>query len=895
MSELGKLWVTIGARTEQLESALKSVGNSLEKHKEQFRKIGLGMTAAGAAMTAFFAKAVQEAGAQEKAMAKLSTAIKNVEGPTSTGAEKLAKYAQELQKLTGYSDEQIMTAQSMLGTFMLTSDQIAAITPRLLDMAAATEGATGEQADLQAIAIALGKAFTGQQGQLARYGVVLSEQAKQTGNFNLILQDLDKNFKGQAETIGQTWVGQVRKAKAAWGDVLEIIGAKLIPVLTPLVQKLAEVAEKIGVWIDRHEGLVKVLVPAIAGLGALMAVLGPIVMVLPQLVTGIGALTGALGGIVGPAGLVMAALAAIALAIRELVKTHKAALDDMTRMAKMAMLDIETNGYTYLAMLKKVQAEGGKSLEQWKDLVFRFGADYVAIFTEITTKPEYAKLKTHLDEIMAKQKGLKGSTEDLIKVSIELPKPLKDIAREGKLVGDNLGKAEPPVRGIITVMETGAPAARNMARALAEFSVVITGTAVPAARNMDAVLADIVARMPQIPAVTGPAKEAMRTFAQEVSTVWSDAMRNVARAITEAFGIYKALTYQAQAFNDQYFKKAMSDVEAEYKAKKAYIEANITDEEERAAALDKLNEWYKTECQRIREDEDRARQEHADREEKRQQALWNKVKGIFGTAVEEMLTVWLTRFISTLITTSTKAASEAASSLSSAIADTGKTIAAVGQGLGAAVVAIAQGVATAAKIIAGAAKEILIAAAIALAIKSAFEIMSGIIKSIFGGDGESKTIGGWIHESRNFLADIRNMMDWVNKSLDTIKGILWERFDWLVGSVNDTRYQFGPQFDTANGYLRTIAEALSNLSGYQHGGVALHPQLAQVGEVPEAIIPLDQFSGLRGPQIIFNLSAVDGRNMERWLKATGAKAICEIVQDAFDHYSLRAPVGTVRG
>jgi len=67
---------------------------------------------------------------------------------------------------------------------------------------------------------------------------------------------------------------------------------------------------------------------------------------------------------------------------------------------------------------------------------------------------------------------------------------------------------------------------------------------------------------------------------------------------------------------------------------------------------------------------------------------------------------------------------------------------------------------------------------------------------------------------------------------------------------------------------------------YQRGGVALHPQLAQVGEVPEAIIPLDQFSGLRGPQIIFNLSAVDGRNMERWLKATGAKAICEIVEQA---------------
>jgi hypothetical protein len=122
-------------------------------------------------------------------------------------------------------------------------------------------------------------------------------------------------------------------------------------------------------------------------------------------------------------------------------------------------------------------------------------------------------------------------------------------------------------------------------------------------------------------------------------------MRNVGRAIVDAFGISESLTYKAKEFNEDYFKGALDAVQKDYEARKDSISKNIMDEEERNAALVELDEWYKTECDRIRGDEDKARKEHADREEKRQNSLWNKVKGIFGTAVEEMATVWLTKFI----------------------------------------------------------------------------------------------------------------------------------------------------------------------------------------------------------------------------------------------------------
>jgi len=298
------LVVRISADIAEYKAQLSKAQEYLQQHAAQFRKIGTAMTATGATMTAFFTKAVQGAAQEQVAQEKLINALKNVKGATEGGAQALLKQAAALQQLTGYEDDQIVNAQAMLATFQLTDAQIAQITPRLLDMAAATEKSTGQQADLQAIAIALGKGFTGTAGSLSRYGVVLSEEAKKTGDFNLILNDLDKNFKGAGETVGQTFTGQMRIMKATVGDVMEVIGGKLIPLLMPLVQKFSEIAQSVIKWMDANQGLMKVLVPVVAAVGGLMTVLGPILILLPSLAAGFTMLT-------GPVGLVIAAIAGL--------------------------------------------------------------------------------------------------------------------------------------------------------------------------------------------------------------------------------------------------------------------------------------------------------------------------------------------------------------------------------------------------------------------------------------------------------------------------------------------------------------------------------------------------------------------------------------------------------
>jgi len=295
------LWVRIGADISQFKGELQKAEGYLQAHKEQFRKIGLGVTAVGAGLTAFFAKAVKEYAGQEVANEKLINALKNVKGASADGAQALLDQAGALQTLTGYQDDQIVNAQAMLATFQLTDEQIKAITPRLIDMAAATEKSTGQQADLQSIAIALGKGFTGLAGSLSRYGVVLSEETKKSGDFNAILSDLDKNFKGAGETVGKTFTGQMRIMKAAVGDALEPIGEKLVPMLTSLMGKITKVATSVFNWMQKHEKLMKVLVPALAIFGGIATVLGPLLIILPSLAASFSMLT-------GPVGLVIAAI-----------------------------------------------------------------------------------------------------------------------------------------------------------------------------------------------------------------------------------------------------------------------------------------------------------------------------------------------------------------------------------------------------------------------------------------------------------------------------------------------------------------------------------------------------------------------------------------------------------
>jgi len=168
---------------------------------------------------------------QERAEARLTAGLRNVEGMTDRNSEALIEYAKELQKVSTFGDETIVSTMGMLSTFQLNEKQIRELTPRIIDMTAALEKSTGTQQDMEAVSIAVGKAMTLGVGSLTRYGVVINDADKEAFQFadtqeklNIITRNLDANFKGVAEAVGQTATGSMKRFKNMMGDIMEQIG-----------------------------------------------------------------------------------------------------------------------------------------------------------------------------------------------------------------------------------------------------------------------------------------------------------------------------------------------------------------------------------------------------------------------------------------------------------------------------------------------------------------------------------------------------------------------------------------------------------------------------------------------------------------------------------------------
>lgn len=250
---------------------------------------------------------------QEQAVARLESSMKNVKTASSSAADELKAYAAEMQKVTKFGDEQIISAQAMLGTFQLNEDQIKAITPRLLDMATATEKASGTTADLEAIAIALGKGLTGQPGILSRYGVVLDKVAVKAKGFDGILESLDNNFKGMAESVANTPTGKLKQMSNLFGDMKEEIGGLVLQAISPLVESLKSLFE----WFNDLPAAGKKFILAITGAMAILKLFaGAISVLLPAM---------------GPAGWLLAGLglaATLFFAFSQKAKTAEEKLAD---------------------------------------------------------------------------------------------------------------------------------------------------------------------------------------------------------------------------------------------------------------------------------------------------------------------------------------------------------------------------------------------------------------------------------------------------------------------------------------------------------------------------------------------------------------------------------------
>ena len=153
---------------------------------------------------------------QQNALASLRAALGYI-------PPELVKQATALQNLTGIADDQINLAQAAVGAWIKETDAIKRVTEAAIDFGRA------KRIDVVSAAELLTKSIVSETNALGRYGIKVDAAVGTSERLEQVINGVNRAYKGWAEELGRTDVGQIEIVKAAMSDVKETIGERLIP------------------------------------------------------------------------------------------------------------------------------------------------------------------------------------------------------------------------------------------------------------------------------------------------------------------------------------------------------------------------------------------------------------------------------------------------------------------------------------------------------------------------------------------------------------------------------------------------------------------------------------------------------------------------------------------
>lgn len=265
------------------------------------RAVKAGAAIAGVALLKFGSDSVHAYTDSLEAQTRLEDAFARFPKLAFSNIEALRKMNTELAKKTRFDDDAFASGQAVLAGFKLSGHEIMMLTPLLADYAVKT----GK--DLPSAAATLGKSFLGNTRALKELGINYKATGDRAKDQAAITELLRQKVGGLAEKQGQT-VDKSKILANQFGELQETAGSKLLPVLL----KLTDAGLKTIDWIQRNSDV----------LGPLAAIVGTFAGTLFTVVKAVGFLNVALRAMgvsttiaLGPIGLIIAAIAAVAVGL----------------------------------------------------------------------------------------------------------------------------------------------------------------------------------------------------------------------------------------------------------------------------------------------------------------------------------------------------------------------------------------------------------------------------------------------------------------------------------------------------------------------------------------------------------------------------------------------------
>jgi hypothetical protein len=203
--------------------------------------------------------AIQDAEAQELLARQLRASAKATDAVIA-GNE---RWISSVSMSAAVADDELRPALSRLvtATGEITSAQ------DLLQIGLNVSAATGK--DLATVSEALARGYAGNTKALGALSPELKAMIKDGADFNDVLEILDYNFKGAAETAANTAAGGMRRLSISLGEAQESLGAAFLPVVQAAIPYLQKFAE----WAMANPDLLKKVVLGVGGLTAAIVAL----------------------------------------------------------------------------------------------------------------------------------------------------------------------------------------------------------------------------------------------------------------------------------------------------------------------------------------------------------------------------------------------------------------------------------------------------------------------------------------------------------------------------------------------------------------------------------------------------------------------------------------------
>lgn len=243
--EMAQGWADAREKARQTREATEDVGHAADATTMSVKNIAMafGMVFTAAKAIRFVTDAVLS---QERAEVALHASLVNTGLAADRVSASLGDYAKELQNLTEYSDQQILSGVAMMqGMAQLSEEQI----PKAMKAAIGLAAVTGR--DLNQAFMMLGRAAQGNTSMLSRWGIVIDQSKSKAEQFNELLEIGTDRFS-MAEMQADSASGSLAQLGNAFRELSESVAGLLVPLVklvTSVLKPMLDLLSKLPSWL----------------------------------------------------------------------------------------------------------------------------------------------------------------------------------------------------------------------------------------------------------------------------------------------------------------------------------------------------------------------------------------------------------------------------------------------------------------------------------------------------------------------------------------------------------------------------------------------------------------------------------------------------------------------